>query len=94
VPKRRFFLLFSLLLLSWVSASAQSRPAFTVFLDPGHGGKDPGNMHNGYVEKKITLAIALKIGELLAKEPRIKVHYSRTDDRSVDCMPGALWRIE
>lgn len=84
VPKRRFFLLFSLLLLSWVSASAQSRPAFTVFLDPGHGGKDPGNMHNGYVEKKITLAIALKVGELLAKEPGIKVHYSRTDDRSVD----------
>ena len=84
VLKFSFFIFNYLFFLFWIPLSAQSNSNFTVFLDPGHGGKDPGNMHNGYVEKKITLAIALKVGDLLSKQPGIKVHYSRTDDRSVD----------
>jgi len=75
---------FYLCLLSVSTLEAQTEQNFTVFIDPGHGGKDPGNMHNGYVEKKITLAIALKLGKLLAKEEGITVHYSRKDDRSVN----------
>ena len=75
---------FYLCMLSASILQAQTEQNFTVFIDPGHGGKDPGNMHNGYVEKKITLAIALKLGKLLAKEEGITVHYSRKDDRSVN----------
>ena len=40
---------------------------FTLVIDPGHGGKDPGNTGNGYLEKKIALSIGLKIGERLKK---------------------------
>ena len=36
---------------------------FTVVVDAGHGGKDPGNTGNGYLEKKIALSIALKLGK-------------------------------
>jgi len=32
-----------------------------VFIDPGHGGKDPGAVWNGLQEKDATLAIALKL---------------------------------
>ena len=39
----------------------------TIVLDPGHGGKDPGNRGNGYFEKNIALNIALNVGEILTK---------------------------
>jgi N-acetylmuramoyl-L-alanine amidase len=55
-------------------------------IDPGHGGKDPGAIGVDNVrEKDITLAIALKLGELLKKEmPDVKVVYTRKDDTFVD----------
>jgi len=37
----------------------------TVFIDPGHGGSDPGCIQNGYKEKQIDLSIALKTKALL-----------------------------
>ena len=40
---------------------------FTVVLDAGHGGKDPGNRGNGYYEKHIALNIALGVGEILKR---------------------------
>ncbi|WP_373019143.1 N-acetylmuramoyl-L-alanine amidase, partial [Muriicola sp.] len=46
---------------------------FVVVLDAGHGGHDPGNLGNGYMEKNIALSIVLKIGEELKKIPGIKV---------------------
>ncbi|WP_245668159.1 N-acetylmuramoyl-L-alanine amidase [Flagellimonas zhangzhouensis] len=57
---------------------------FVVVLDAGHGGHDPGNIGNGYLEKQISLAIVLKIGEELKKYPDIKVVYTRDDDTFVD----------
>ena len=53
---------------------------FVVVLDAGHGGKDDGNRGNGYYEKKIALSIVLKIGEILEKDPNIKVIYTRKTD--------------
>ena len=38
--------------------SQSSSDVFTVVLDAGHGGKDPGNRGNGYYEKNIALSIA------------------------------------
>ncbi|WP_194528173.1 N-acetylmuramoyl-L-alanine amidase [Zobellia roscoffensis] len=87
---RRFFLFpivfLTLILSSFHQNNAQDNDdgKFTVVLDAGHGGHDPGNLGNGYLEKKIALNIVLKAGELLEKNPDIKVIYTRKDDTFVD----------
>ena len=50
-----------------------------VFIDPGHGGRDPGAIGNGLREKDLTLSIALKVGEVL-KSHGLQIQYSRTTD--------------
>lgn len=86
---RSTFLVFILLVLPLVSF-AKNNPgeppakAFVVVLDAGHGGHDPGNIGNGYLEKEIALNIVLKIGEELGKQKDIKVVYTRKDDSFVD----------
>ncbi|MGB5666496.1 MAG: N-acetylmuramoyl-L-alanine amidase [Maribacter sp.] len=57
---------------------------FVVVLDAGHGGHDPGNLGNGYLEKNIALNIVLNVGKILEKDPDIKVIYTRKTDRFVD----------
>ena len=57
---------------------------FIVVLDAGHGGHDPGNLGNGYLEKKIALNIVLKVGEILSTNKDIKVIYTRKDDTFID----------
>ena len=66
--------------------AVQSTPVnpFIVVLDAGHGGHDPGNLGNGYLEKKIALNIVLQAGAILEKQPNIKVIYTRKDDTFVD----------
>ena len=53
-----------------------------IFIDSGHGGKDPGACYGEFKEKDIVLDIALMLGELLVKEG-FKVDYSRTEDKFV-----------
>ena len=50
-----------------VKLYAQNDKPFTVVIDAGHGGKDPGNRGNKYYEKKIVLNIALKTGNDLSE---------------------------
>ncbi len=57
---------------------------FIVVLDAGHGGHDPGNLGNGYMEKNIALNIVLNVGSKLASNPDIKVIYTRKDDSFID----------
>ena len=57
---------------------------FVVVLDAGHGGKDPGNLGNGYKEKDIALKVVLAIGKELEKHPNIEVIYTRKNDVFVD----------
>ena len=54
-----------------------------VFLDAGHGGRDPGAGGNGIQEKNITLPVTLKIGDIL-KNHDVNVGYSRTTDIFVE----------
>ena len=54
---------------------------FKLFLDPGHGGSDPGAVGNGIREKDITLKISTKIRDmLLAEYSNVSVLMSRTGD--------------
>lgn len=53
-----------------------------VFIDAGHGGKDPGTSHNNVVERAIALDVALRLGRLL-KANGFEVAYSREKDKSV-----------
>jgi len=61
---------------------------FTVVVDAGHGGKDPGNTGNGYLEKKIALNIALKLGKELENQG-INVVYTRKKDVFVNLVERA-----
>ena len=42
----------------------ESKP-FTVVIDAGHGGKDPGALGSKSFEKDVALAVALKLGEFV-----------------------------
>ncbi|MDB3883872.1 N-acetylmuramoyl-L-alanine amidase, partial [Flavobacteriaceae bacterium] len=62
---------------SQVTSNLNSK--FTVVIDAGHGGKDPGNTGNGFIEKDIALNISLKLGKDL-EEKDINVIYTRKKD--------------
>ncbi len=54
----------------------------TIMLDAGHGGKDPGTMHNGIVERDFTLSMTKRVGTLLQKKG-FTVLYTRTSNRFI-----------
>src|SRR5690606_39444289 len=58
---------------------AQTKP-FVVVIDAGNGGKDPGNISNGFIEKDIALNIVLESGKILEKNKNIQVVYTRKTD--------------
>ncbi|MDT0622647.1 N-acetylmuramoyl-L-alanine amidase family protein [Croceitalea vernalis] len=66
------------------STEENAKNKFVVVLDAGHGGHDPGNLGNGFLEKNIALDIVLEVGKVLEKNPDIKVVYTRDDDTFVD----------
>ena len=54
---------------------------FTVVIDPGHGGKDPGAIGRFSREKNINLAVAKKLGQLIKNNcPDVRVIYTRETD--------------
>lgn len=64
--------------------SGEDNDKFIVVLDAGHGGKDPGNLGNGFKEKNIALNVVLEVGKLLETNPDIKVIYTRKKDQFID----------
>lgn len=54
----------------------------TVFIDAGHGGSDPGAVHNDVREERVTLDIARQLGEIL-EAAGLQVLYSRTVNRGL-----------
>lgn len=82
-PLKLAFLVVVIYVLVPYKFYAQNEKTFTVVIDAGHGGKDPGNRGSNFYEKKIALSIALKTGELLNKERDVKVVYTRTKDEYI-----------
>lgn len=52
---------------------------YTVVIDAGHGGTDPGATYNGRKEKDDTLNLALAVGNIL-EQNGLNVVYTRTSD--------------
>ncbi|WP_059066700.1 N-acetylmuramoyl-L-alanine amidase [Mediterraneibacter massiliensis] len=52
---------------------------YSIMLDAGHGGRDPGAVYEGRQEKDDTLQLTLAIGEILQNHD-IDVEYTRTTD--------------
>ena len=76
--KRLAFIALTLIL----SLSAQ---AYTLVIDAGHGGKDPGAIGRKSKEKNINLAVALAFGKLIEQNcPDVKVVYTRKTDVFVE----------
>ncbi|MDL2282148.1 N-acetylmuramoyl-L-alanine amidase [Parabacteroides sp. OttesenSCG-928-G06] len=77
--------LFVLFFLCCLQPVAANDKVFTVVLDPGHGGRDPGAVGSASKEKDINLAVALKLGDMITKTHKdVKVVYTRDRDRFVD----------
>ncbi|APZ47517.1 N-acetylmuramoyl-L-alanine amidase [Polaribacter reichenbachii] len=84
---KNVFFLVILLSIFCSSSVINAQKVYTIVLDAGHGGKDPGNLGNGYKEKDIALKVALIVGKSLSKEKDIKVIYTRKTDTYPD-----LWK--
>ena len=52
---------------------------YSIMLDAGHGGSDPGAVYNGRKEKDDTLELVMAIGDIL-KNNGVEVDYTRTSD--------------
>ena len=60
--------------------------AIVIAVDPGHGGRYPGAVRDGFAEKDFNLDIALKLRELL-EHAGVQVVMTRTTDRAIDEPP-------
>ncbi len=71
----------SILLMLWCVTALP----FTLVIDAGHGGKDPGAQSGKAKEKNINLAVALAFGKLVEQNcPDVKVVYTRKTDVFVE----------
>ncbi len=75
------------LLFSYPFELISQNDKFIVVLDAGHGGKDPGNIGNGYREKNIALKVVKEIRLELQKIEEIKVILTRDKDILIN-----LWK--
>ncbi len=82
-----FFKILIILLCCQISFSQSNK--FKVTLDAGHGDHDYGAVHNGHIEKNITLALVLKVGKILEKTSGIEVIYTRKTDKFIDLVERA-----
>lgn len=69
--------------------STPRRKILTITLDAGHGGNDQGTSGRSTVEKKLTLRLARRVGEILGS-CGYRIRYSRTTDKYVSLGDRAL----
>lgn len=69
------------LLYSPLMAKPVTPKPYTVVIDAGHGGKDPGAVGKISQEKNLNLDVSLLVGKMLSEQfPDIKVVYTRQTD--------------
>ena len=78
-----FFLILTLISFNLVSANKSEYNlellGKVIYIDPGHGGLDPGTIYKDIYEKDINLKICLKLQKVLESEGAI-VYLTRYDD--------------
>jgi len=90
LPKLKLCSFFVLLFLfvTYTSDVIAQNSKFTVVLDAGHGGKDPGTLglksFKDSYESDIVLKVTNKLRKFLAKRPEIKTVYTRKTDVFVE----------
>lgn len=90
------FLLAIILLNKGVFAqNGNSAKKFTVCIDAGHGGSQPGTLGKYTKEKDVTLKVALKLGSILEENlPDVKVVYTRKTDVTLGLKERAVFANE
>lgn len=84
IKSHLYVFLFLVCFISLPELQAREK-TFTVVIDAGHGGKDPGARGLRINEKTINLAVALKLGNLIvSRNEDIKVIYTRKTDRFIE----------
>jgi N-acetylmuramoyl-L-alanine amidase len=77
-------LIAAVLLMSTTLPPTVVEKKYTVVIDAGHGGKDPGNLGTGRMsktEKDISLDVALLVGEYIQTNyPEVQIVYTRKTD--------------
>ena len=96
---KKRLLLFPLffVLLSILSFTEKQKAVRTIIIDPGHGGADQGAAGLISTEAQLSLAMSMKLGDLIQKElPDVKVLFTRTTDiipgNSRNKNEGLRWR--
>lgn len=66
---------------SEIQAKNYSKKKFTIVIDPGHGGHDPGAIYQNIKEKNVVLNIAVKLGRYIDEEmPDANIVFTRNTD--------------
>lgn len=83
---KKFFIYINILIALFLVLPVQAKDkTFTVVIDAGHGGKDPGARGTIIDEKEINLSVALKLGGLISSNNEdVKVIYTRQTDRFIE----------
>ena len=80
---KKFFLI--IILICGVAAAFAANKPFTLVIDAGHGGNDPGAKGAVAWEKNLTLKFALAFGRMVETNcPDVKVIYTRKTDRFIE----------
>jgi N-acetylmuramoyl-L-alanine amidase len=97
LKKKLFILPLFFVILTILSFTQPPKAVKTIIIDPGHGGIDPGAGGLVSTEAQLSLAMSLKLGDLIQKElPDVKVLFTRTTDiipgNSRNKSEGLRWR--
>ena len=82
--KTTIFIFVLMLSIATTATAQRSERPFTVVIDPGHGGTDPGALGRSIYEKDVNFKVSNLLGDMIKESfPEIKVIYTRTTDVKV-----------
>ena len=85
-----FLLLAMVAVASFAAPARDGKSSFTLVIDAGHGGKDPGAIGRKIKEKTINLNVALALGKMINDAfPEVNVVYTRKTDKYIQLIERA-----